>query len=135
MTQGRSPKSVLRDNRGFTLIELLATMSIIGILSAIASHEFVAYTQRAYDARAAGDIRDAATAEEAYYSENESYLDCAGTTCDSLLPGFLASIGVQVEITSRDAQQAFDAMAQHPAGEKVFHYSNDVGSISWVPRS
>ena len=119
------------DNRGFTLIELLTTVTIIGILSAIASHQFLAYTQRAFDARAERDIRDAATAEEAFYAENEAYASCSNAGCNTVLPGFHLSLDVQLTLTARDDDQAFDASVEHPAGSKIFHYSSNLGSLTW----
>ena len=68
----------LRNTQGFTLIELLVVVAIIGILAAIAIPQFAVYRQRGFDARAESDLRNAATAEEAYFSANGSvYAACA----------------------------------------------------------
>lgn len=120
---------------GFTVIELLTTVAIVGILSAIASHQFTAYTKRAQDARAESDLRQAVTAEEAFYTEHEEYASCSNTACNAALPGFLLSLDVQLTLTARDSNQAFDAQSRHPSGEKEFHYANDTGTFSWVPVS
>ena len=60
----RSERSLSFGSAGFTLIELLTTITIVGILSAIASHQFTAYTMRAQDARAESDLRESITADE-----------------------------------------------------------------------
>jgi type IV pilus assembly protein PilA len=63
----------LRSESGFTLIELLVVVAIIGILAAIAIPQFSAYRKRGYEAALKSDLRNAATAEEAYFTQNNSY--------------------------------------------------------------
>ena len=56
----------LQNESGFTLIELLVVVAIIGILAAIAIPQFSAYRKRGYEAQVKSDLRNAATAQEAY---------------------------------------------------------------------
>src|SRR5437762_4605073 len=58
----------LQSESGFTLIELLVVVAIIGILAAIAIPQFSAYRKRGYEAQVKSDLRNAATAEEAYFA-------------------------------------------------------------------
>jgi prepilin-type N-terminal cleavage/methylation domain-containing protein len=58
----------LRSEAGFTLIELLVVVAIIGILAAIAIPQFAAYRKRGYEAQVKSDLRNAATAQEAYFA-------------------------------------------------------------------
>ncbi len=63
----------LRSESGFTLIELLVVVAIIGILAAIAIPQFSAYRKRGYEAALKSDLRNAATSEEAYFTQNNTY--------------------------------------------------------------
>src|SRR5437762_5900006 len=61
----------LQSESGFTLIELLVVVAIIGILAAIAIPQFSAYRKRGYEAQIKSDLRNAATAEEAYFASTQ----------------------------------------------------------------
>ena len=69
----------LRSEGGFTLIELLVVIAIIGILAAIAIPQFAAYRRRGYDSQAKSDLRNAATAQEAYFTDKNTYTSTVST--------------------------------------------------------
>lgn len=58
---------------GFTLIELLIVVVIIGVLAAIAVPKFQNTKGKANLAALKSDLRNLATAEEAYFYQNGSY--------------------------------------------------------------
>jgi prepilin-type N-terminal cleavage/methylation domain-containing protein len=60
---------------GFTLIELLIVVVIIGILATIAIPKFAATKDKAKLASVKTDVRNALTAEEAYFSDWATYGD------------------------------------------------------------
>ena len=64
---------MLRNRKGFTLIELLIVVVIIGILAAIAIPKFAATKDKAKLASVKTDLRNAMTAEEAYFSDFATY--------------------------------------------------------------
>ncbi len=60
-------------DEGFTLIELLVVIIIIGILAAIAIPVFLNQRKKGYDSQAKSDLRNFATAEETYFTDNNAY--------------------------------------------------------------
>ena len=76
---------------GFTLIELLVVIIIIGILAAIAIPVFLNQRKKGWDSQAKSDLRNAATAEETYLTDNSTYTNLSA----SLGPvGFKQTSGV-----------------------------------------
>ena len=63
-----------RGDEGFTLIELLVVIIIIGILAAIAIPVFLNQRQKGWEAAVKSDLRNAATAQETYLTESNTYL-------------------------------------------------------------
>lgn len=101
-------RSKLRADGGFTLIELLVVIAIIGILAAIAIPQFSTYRKRAYESEAKSDLKNAAIAQEAYFVDNNTYLNAAITTN---LPGFNKSS--DITLTSTGTVSAFTLTATH----------------------
>jgi prepilin-type N-terminal cleavage/methylation domain-containing protein len=79
--------------RGFTLIELLIVVVIIGLLAAIAIPKFSNTKEKAYIAAMKSDLRNLATAEEAFFYDSAKY-----TTNFVLLANFAPSTGVNLQV-------------------------------------
>ena len=120
----------LRSESGFTLIELLVVVAIIGILAAIAIPQFSAYRKRGYEAQVKSDIRNAATAEEAYFTQFFTY---KGNTLTSGTPtGFNKSNDVSIGATVATGG-TFTLSASHAncsAGSVTWTYLSSTGVIS-----
>lgn len=63
----------IRNRKGFTLIELLIVVAIIGILAAIAIPQFASYRQKGFNSSAVSDVKNAKTAEESLFADNQTY--------------------------------------------------------------
>jgi type IV pilus assembly protein PilA len=98
--------------RGFTLIELLIVVCIIAILASIAIPKFKNTKGKAYATTLRADLRNLATAEEAYFYDNDVY----STTLGGLQ--YSSSPGVVVNITTATAV-GWSASATHPAASPL----------------
>jgi type IV pilus assembly protein PilA len=122
---------LVKKQKGFTLIELLIVITIIGIIAAVALPQFAVYRQRGYDARANSDLRNAATAEEAYYTTYEKYvsLSLTGPASSPKLPGLNVSATVEMEMTN-NGDVSYTGSAKSTSGSgRVFRFDSETGGM------
>jgi len=96
-----------RTRQGFTLIELLIVVVIIGILAAIAIPKFSNTKEKAYISSMKSDLRNLVTAQESYFTDNNSSYAASTTAMGT---NFQASSGITVTITGASAS-AWNASA------------------------
>ena len=117
----------LRNESGFTLIELLVVVAIIGILAAIAIPQFSAYRKRGYEAQVKSDLRNAATAQEAYFTQAFTYK--SGALSSGTPIGFNKSTDVTLGATVSGS--AFSITATHTnCSSNTWTYSSGSGQIT-----
>ena len=101
--------------KGFTLIELLIVVVIIGILAAIAIPKFANTKEKAYIASMKSDLRNLVTAQEAYFSDNNSAYAASTTAMGT---AYRSSTGVTVTIGGVTAT-GWTATATHGSTTKT----------------
>ena len=122
----------LTAKKGFTLIELLIVVVIIGILAAIAIPKFATTKEKAYVASMKTDLRNLATAEEAYFSGYNTYF--SGTASNlagsvTALNNFVPSSGNSITISNTDPNKDWQAAATNSFTTKKC--SNAVGELTF----
>jgi len=118
---------MMKKNEGFTLIELMIVIAIIGILAAIAIPQFAAYRARSFNAAAQADLRNAATAQEAYFVDNQTYTNNTSVLIGTTY-GLFLSENVSFTINSADSTM-YNMKAHHPSGTASYSIVGPGGSI------
>jgi prepilin-type N-terminal cleavage/methylation domain-containing protein len=116
-------KTVTRNDRGFSLIELLIVMLIIGVLATIAIASYPYMREKAGDAAAKSDLKNAAIFQEDYYGDYQTYADQA-----SLDAVFVESENVTVTVISAD-MGGYEMSATHAASTATFCLSSANGAV------
>ena len=81
----------MQNRKGFTLIELLIVVVIIGILAAIAIPKFANTKEKAVLASMKSDLRNLVTAEEGFFSDNQTYAAAYGAVQSATDVAFVPS--------------------------------------------
>jgi type IV pilus assembly protein PilA len=118
--------SRLNRKEGFTLIELMIVIAIIGILAAIAIPQFSAYRTRSYNSAAQSDLRNMATAQEAYYVDESKYSSDWEGLADGTY-GYQQS--TNVTISTAGTVTDYTISAYHISGDKTYSMQGPGGTV------
>lgn len=107
---------------GFTLIELLVVIIIIGILAAIAIPTFLNQRTRGYNAAAQSALKNAAIAQESYFTGNNTY----GTEAQIVTEGFNQTASVDLVVISASTTD-YCMSAVHANGGSTWYLDSGTG--------
>jgi type IV pilus assembly protein PilA len=122
----RLRKAQEENESGFTLIELLVVIIIIGILAAIAIPVFLQQRNKGYDAAAKSDLRNGATAQESYLTDNNVY---ATTKAGLVTEGFTSSQNVTAPNITVDGTNSGYCMVITSHSGNHFYYDSEAGGL------
>jgi prepilin-type N-terminal cleavage/methylation domain-containing protein len=100
--------------KGFTLIELLIVVVIIGILAAIAIPKFANTKEKAVKSSLLSDLKNLATAQEAFYADSSTYATTYGTTIATGQVNFSVSSRNTLTINSASNASGWAATISNP---------------------
>lgn len=124
-----------RKESGFTLIELMIVIAIIGILAAIAIPQFAAYRTKSFNAAAEADLRNAMTAEEAYYATNQKYFAIRvnanpnGYRNANFGINVSKNVALNLATTTTNGADDYTGSSRHSSGDHTYTVTGSVGII------
>jgi prepilin-type N-terminal cleavage/methylation domain-containing protein len=105
---------MLHSKRAFTIVELLIVLTLIAILASIAIPIFANSKEKSCVAQMKSDLRNLATYEEQYSTDNGGLYFSGRATVLSPLNGFHASHNVTITVTARHGSPpSWTAVATH----------------------
>ncbi len=116
--------SLRKSEKGFTLIELMIVVAIIGILAAIAIPQFAAYRTRGFNADSMSAVRNAATAMEAYFADNQTY-NCT----DAQLQAAGYTPKGTITLTHAGDTATYSLTGQHTSSTRVYTLTGPGGTV------
>ena len=116
-------RSFNRPQSGFTLIELMVTVALIGVLTALAIPNFLAYQAKARRGEAYTNLSALARAQKTYHAEHGRFLDVLTSGEPSLPdPNLYGGLGVHKMPWDAAAAAFFDRTGWEPEGHVYYSY-------------
>jgi type IV pilus assembly protein PilA len=103
----------------------MIVIAIIGILAAIAIPQFAAYRERGFNAAVQSDLRNAATSQEAFFTDSQAYTQ---TLSELGTRGYSQSNGVTLNVTGTTTS-TYTMTAKHSASTRTYSLTGPGGTI------
>ncbi len=136
---------MLQSRRGFTIIELLTVLTIMGVLATIAMPRYSMARDRALAAAMVEDLKNLATAQESFFTNNDDYAGNFASGADLSERGgggelnFTPSPGDVVSLSYHNgpAGPGWSATVTNPelAGKAISACGIFVGNQSYAPNA
>jgi len=109
----------------------MIVIAIIGILAAIAIPQFAAYRVRSYNSSAQADLRNAATAQEAYFIDFNTYADTTTKlVANTNAYGYFPTVGVTLTIAVGSTDESgYEMRSRNTSGNKTYVITGPGGVI------
>ena len=121
-------RSRAQDEKGFTLIELLVVILIIGILAAIALPAFLGQRSRAQDTEAKSAVREAQTAMETYYTDEQTYAGQTAATLKAIEPAI--GSGKATPLVNTAAADNYEVQSTSKTGNAFKINKSNTGQVT-----
>ena len=115
-----------RSAGGFTLVELMMVIALIGVLTAIAIPQFMAYQARSRRSEAYMNLQALANHEKSYNAERDTFYDTGATPWPNFVP--YGGLGTHKMTWDAASENAFGPLGWKPEG-RVF-YSYEVNTVA-----
>ena len=115
-----------RNDRAFTLIELMITVALIGVLSALAIPNFVAFQAKARRGEAFANLSALARAQKTYHAERDVFPDVKSSSGEPSLPdpALYGGLGTRKMPWDPPASAFFRAVGWEPEGSVHYSYES-----------
>ena len=119
----------MRRNRregGFTLVELMMVVALVGVLTAVAIPNFMAYQARSRRSEAFTNLAAIGQIQKTYYATKSEFFDSALPWPDYTLPEYGSGLGAHKMRWDADSEAGWGELGWRPDGAVRYSYQSNV---------